>query len=98
RFDCDWSSDVCSSDLTVLFQHYFCQARPDALDALRPWLPIESNRVHLENPSRDLRLRRLCLPTGELLILSNAGDTTDATLRISRSEERRVGKEWRRRP
>src|SRR5256886_9285223 len=77
RFDCDWSSDVCSSDLGK-----FARTVAQPMDrANRTW------RARCE-----CRLRRRER-------LSGRGRSTDAGAYIrrreDRSEERRVGKEWR---
>src|SRR5256886_3312824 len=40
RFDCDWSSDVCSSDLTSLSFHPFVWADSDVVD-----LGIETEKL-----------------------------------------------------
>src|SRR2546430_12798488 len=36
RFDCDWSSDVCSSDLEVPLSLYLIAPSPKALERLHP--------------------------------------------------------------
>src|SRR3546814_15935115 len=83
----DWSSDVCSSDLAALdlVQEAFVAAF-DALDRydqgrpLRTWLA----RIAI-NKCRDWARRRA---VRRLLNLSASYDE------FTRSEERRVGKEW----
>src|SRR2546430_12132717 len=79
RFDCDWSSDVCSSDLVKynLKNHLF-----------RVWIhffePDSSDKgIHVECFSSDL----LCLRSSRI--------REDRSKGFYRSEERRVGKECR---
>src|SRR5260370_24932387 len=79
RFKCDWSSDVCSSDLEAL-----CQARaanPDVL-TLDLTMPGGGGLKILEG------LRQAC-PQTRVLVLTMHEDPS------YRSEERRVGKEGR---
>src|SRR5256886_15636524 len=40
RFDCDWSSDVCSSDL---WSEMLARAKPEPLPASSPWLSSGHN-------------------------------------------------------
>src|SRR2546430_14395314 len=81
RFDCDWSSDVCSSDLATnnpsLGAFVVCYGPgPDALSIAR--IRAKGLGVYAENDAR-----------------INAGlADVDAAIR-TRSEERRVGKECR---
>src|SRR5205085_5760755 len=91
RFDCDWSSDVCSSDLSAAcefalecFCHFFCD----------PFLEsFHNGQVFLEpsllNPNRDLLVF-----LGDLSANTNVlGQSARGTYTIHRrSEERRVGK------
>src|SRR5256886_4260332 len=80
RFDCDWSSDVCSSDLKKVI-------RAAELDDTR-WVPrevqwfINSNKDEGRRPQH---LKEANDPTRSQLI----------RLYAARSEERRVGKECR---
>src|SRR5438270_8750765 len=79
RFDCDWSSDVCSSDLYTAgfnFKGSDQQARIGKLSG------GERNRVHLA---------KLLRSGGNLLLLDEPTNDLD----VYRSEERRVGKECR---
>src|SRR2546430_12727398 len=80
RFDCDWSSDVCSSDLDLRNVRALEEVseQRDELRALarRPSLPVTA-----EAPLRDLRE-----------VENLVGDPAE---RGPRSEERRVGKECR---
>src|SRR2546427_3117327 len=76
RFDCDWSSDVCSSDLSE-----FCRSLATNLGN------------HCEVVKQMWLLNELRLP--QLRTIA-ANDALSADLIIvSRSEERRVGKECR---
>src|SRR5688572_33171247 len=77
RFDCDWSSDVCSSDL-------------------RKWLAVAARLERTERPeeerlSEPFRTQR---PSADFSVLGRTRWDM-ASVRLSRSEERRVGKEWR---
>src|SRR5688572_31752211 len=79
RFDCDWSSDVCSSDLGILVHLSVAEQHlVQRLAAVFRLLCNQFGRPHL------LHLEAL----GEFHQLPQVG----ARLR---SEERRVGKEWR---
>src|SRR2546430_7909390 len=78
RFDCDWSSDVCSSDL--------CPGRSS-------WLGTASSSANGSH-GRLTRKRELCSGGHP----ANRGPDSSAHLAhgsVSRSEERRVGKECR---
>src|SRR2546427_3211274 len=79
RFDCDWSSDVCSSDLDeILSRADPRQARPDRPGTESHPRPAEGVRARDDRrPRGDERLARL-----------HRGED-------DRSEERRVGKECR---
>src|SRR5688572_31492612 len=83
RFDCDWSSDVCSSDLLLERRdarvEHLAFAR--VLDATVQIAKRQAAGVHVERLVSDERLR-------ELFVVRDR----DAT---ERSEERRVGKECR---
>ena len=68
---------------TVFFQHYFRHPAPEAFAELAALLPLPYEPVHLENASPHLRLRRLSLPEGEVLILLNGGLTTEAILNVA---------------
>src|SRR2546430_13363430 len=79
RFDCDWSSDVCSSDLHALNLQ---RAYAVCID-----LPSDTHRL------RFLRDYSLSLaPDGDVYA---ANGTLGVLARVDRSEERRVGKECR---
>src|SRR5205085_8063597 len=82
RFDCDWSSDVCSSDLTarVILKHERCQRGSQSIadDMKRPGKKAATDRNFVVALSRGLEVLRAFRPNDGLL----------------RSEERRVGKEW----
>src|SRR3989475_4943515 len=77
-FDCDWSSDVCSSDLTRI--------EPSPASQIR-WVLSEGLKRMRSTPSRDQPRPYSLL---ERLTMSAVPANT-----LSRSEERRVGKECR---
>src|SRR5688572_31644821 len=83
-FDCDWSSDVCSSDLPK--QAPYLRGCGLQITAIAP------AAVDLTNPVQDFDAT-IDLPDAELPDLR----VYDALLPAERSEERRVGKEGRRR-
>jgi hypothetical protein len=68
---------------TVFFQRYFRHPAPQAFARLCTLLPLPSYSVSLDNPSQYLRLRRLSLPDGELFVLLNAGQATEARLSLN---------------
>ena len=68
---------------TVFFQHYFQHPDPAAFAPLLAWLNLPPEPVALLNPSPHLRLRRLDLPEGALLVLLNAGGPVTARLKIA---------------
>src|SRR5207237_3227977 len=78
RFKCDWSSDVCSSDLEALLERLALQ-----LEALGSLLELRVGILVLEADLEPLLARQLIEIGG-----------VDLRARL-RSEERRVGKEWR---
>src|SRR5205085_5788687 len=85
RFDCDWSSDVCSSDL----------AHPTEATATMDTQPPEQVRPttpHIPGPPT-------VVPAGwetlRVLAGNPAGESQEAREKRVRSEERRVGKEGR---
>src|SRR5207237_6234296 len=91
RFKCDWSSDVCSSDLVA---------------ELRPRVHREDKLAHLDEPAhrREYAKKNLdevfhapapattsdCFPATST---ARRGSRTRPSARPPRSEERRVGKE-----
>src|SRR5205085_7222459 len=85
RFDCDWSSDVCSSDLLSssvgkrLQRSYFRSALILAMIAL-----FSSSKLSVRPL---VKIQRALSPAVE-------GSVKDF-ISFLRSEERRVGKEWR---
>src|SRR5205085_5312605 len=84
RFDCDWSSDVCSSDLL--------DPQPLA-QALERWI----ERVEARNPRREAAV--VVARAGALLdprkVEEAFGQLVACRPLAARSEERRVGKEGR---
>src|SRR5205085_8434892 len=93
RFDCDWSSDVCSSDLLspATTQSYQPLA-PDSPGpaqlraALAKYGLVDGTNIRIEMRLAEGKIERLPALARELV---ESGAT------ILRSEERRVGKEWR---
>src|SRR5699024_12500105 len=86
----DWSSDVCSSDLTgerKLYRVWFCKSRLCPMCNWRRAMKhgIQSQKVVAEVIRREPKVRWLFLT----LSVKNVYDGEE------RSEERRVGKEWR---
>src|SRR2546430_7232196 len=78
RFDCDWSSDVCSSDLKDIERSRFTDEERAAIkERARAELLLEMNLPELRNALGKTQL-----------------DIADAA-EMTRSEERRVGKECR---
>lgn len=67
---------------TAFFQHYFRHPDVTAFSKLLSLLPQPQQAVKLGNPSSHLRLRKLELPDGQLLILLNAGERTTAHLQV----------------
>src|SRR5690606_39812357 len=81
RFSRDWSSDVCSSDLPSSSTGEMMRSLTDLAETLE--LPVESTQD--KAVPAVLEALRLGVPYRDwLLVFDNA-----------RSEERRVGKEWR---
>src|SRR2546430_5027459 len=78
RFDCDWSSDVCSSDLPPAYiagRTFSLRTQEKlALDSLREQLAVAGYQSVTQ-----------VVATGEFCFRGG----------LIRSEERRVGKEWR---
>src|SRR5256886_8706081 len=79
RFDCDWSSDVCSSDLSSARTARFWSALPEASHSKREslWIGRESREAFARFIEREITL------------------IYGPWSRRRRSEERRVGKECR---
>src|SRR2546430_5712153 len=80
RFDCDWSSDVCSSDLPSTGTR--CPGRTSTIDQVRP------GTIVLVRPGQRVPV------DGEVIEGATAVDESMLTGE-PRSEERRVGKECR---
>src|SRR5688572_32330633 len=74
RFDCDWSSDVCSSDLNQVLAQIEIFTNPNKYEKKVYTLP-----KHLDEKVARLHLAKIGVKLTEM----------------SRSEERRVGKECR---
>src|SRR5206468_9323884 len=86
RSDRDWSSDVCSSDLAVW------EPQIRLLDRIGQAFGIFSPRSLAELEDQATRLPQV---TEQFQSYSNAWKATLGSLAEARSEERRVGKEWR---
>src|SRR2546430_11697026 len=80
RFDCDWSSDVCSSDL-------------DAEQAVRAGLALIEAVANLQTGRDPLQIR-VGVATGVAVVGDLVGEGGSQEQAV-RSEERRVGKECR---
>src|SRR5690606_40958880 len=85
RFSRDWSSDVCSSDLTVVYLHGFYRT-------IKLSVPQVSGRTPRYPPPD-----RMCTMQLPISAAGQAGQvpTLNASEIPHRSEERRVGKEGR---
>src|SRR5256886_6309023 len=77
RFDCDWSSDVCSSDLYT-FTFTGGAGTTYSITAIPVTVGTTGQRAFFTNQSGVIR-----------------ANTTGASPTVTRSEERRVGKECR---
>src|SRR5207302_7168454 len=92
RFSRDWSSDVCSSDLHLLARLFGLRQVPprELLGGIALTTRLRRER---RRRSADRRRRRFLaeLPLRKLL----ERDEHLAAAVLDRSEERRVGKEWR---
>src|SRR5205085_5333382 len=92
RFDCDWSSDVCSSDhlapAIALFSHQLTQAATVPCQPITGLLPTARVRAMSSYaPS-------MVAATWALWHLSLRSVSTVTGSTFLRSEERRVGEEW----
>src|SRR5690606_41083880 len=95
RFSRDWSSDVCSSDLDAadVRAQQFYQEFP-----VRVSLEVGSNQteVTIVNTLRSpITVHNVLIDDVEVLDSPIEIDTSDSTTFVTRSEERRVGKECR---
>src|SRR5688572_31578548 len=90
RFDCDWSSDVCSSDLPV--------EKLMKPDRIAPKSPLTQNLILLSSSKELGKIVSSQEPQAFSQICNSAGEATvvqPSVSQIDRSEERRVGKECR---
>ena len=93
-YQCDWSSDVCSSDLPCLTLRYVTD-RPESVSVganrcvgCEKENIIKEVRNILDNPQAAQKMRDAKNPYGD-------GKTSERIIKLIRSEERRVGKECR---
>src|SRR5205085_5315052 len=90
RFDCDWSSDVCSSDLEVVLATAASDAQAPAF-----------GNLFVQTETLDKRHATLCTrcpraqsdPAPWMFHLMAAHGAAEQPCSYERSEERRVGKE-----
>src|SRR5690606_39668519 len=92
RFSRDWSSDVCSSDLITDASHRRARIRRILGDRVRA--ALASGKVAIVAGFQGVSESK------EITTLGRGGSDTTAValaaaLKADRSEERRVGKEWR---
>src|SRR5207302_6500013 len=92
RFSRDWSSDVCSSDLGVRNIHQKREAH--AMSAQPPAKTETGLPDPVIIPSADPNEEPIVIPA--LIVAANAAYDRDLPAMLkTRSEERRVGAEWR---
>src|SRR5690606_39502105 len=91
RFSRDWSSDVCSSDLSAAMR--FVEDKE--------WIPSFDIRYHLGVDGLSIALILLTTLTSVLVLVGAWGSVERRAhqyfasfLLLERSEERRVGREW----
>src|SRR5205085_8760822 len=95
-FDCDWSSDVCSSDL-----HSVAGGVRTHIDGLDKEFRALGHRVKILAPASDESslAENVIVVSDHVVPLGVSGSTARITLSLNvyrnRSEERRVGKEGR---
>src|SRR5206468_6764001 len=92
RSDRDWSSDVCSSDLLLLVSG-IALARQLGAEGVRSWLPVKMVALIVYIVLGTIALRR-----GRTRAAKTAAALAAVLVflyMVGRSEERRVGKEWR---
>src|SRR5205085_7072086 len=95
RFDCDWSSDVCSSDLVERADRVV-EPRSLGLRNRRAARRLDRAGDGLELPLQDAKERRLPAAVGTEYGESRAAPELERDVaQRRRSEERRVGKEGR---
>src|SRR5262249_59150796 len=85
RLVSDWSSDVCSSDLDQQGEYVY------VVDAQNK---AQVRRIHLGQSTPSTAVVSSGLQEGELVISEGLQRVRPGEV-VSRSEERRVGKEWR---
>src|SRR5262249_56118675 len=92
RLVSDWSSDVCSSDLTALI-YYTAYTRSDVRDMSQR--PVSF--LYNGGPGSSSIWLHMSSMGPRRVVTINAGVTPPAPYKLMRSEERRVGKEGGRR-
>src|SRR3989475_13253243 len=93
RFDCDWSSDVCSSDLLCDMEDG--KTMQDKLRAMRRRRHFISAGLAFGLLGTWTATSAWAAETGPLLVLGDSLSAEYGLARGTRSEERRVGKECR---
>src|SRR5690606_40463048 len=86
RFSRDWSSDVCSSDLCATNERHSCCTNNSGFNA--------QARSRALSISLDRSLIKITAYHSSLTTISLAFFSCSMQIRLHRSEERRVGKEW----
>src|SRR5205085_7888544 len=95
RFDCDWSSDVCSSDLAMRFIPSDCKL-DDAADLARCKTVEDPTLIgRLASKPAALVIEDVIQPEGTPVAFSGFPVNALTPYTARRSEERRVGKESR---
>src|SRR5205807_7707385 len=92
RLQGDWSSDVCSSDLTV--SRAVNQSQNERFEG-RDSAPATPGEPRKGSPLRNVAILLIAMVVVSLLVLSGVIPRLRARSALARSEERRVGKECR---
>src|SRR5205807_4278223 len=90
RLQGDWSSDVCSSDLTTNASAWWQRLAPGS-----PPEATRSGALGLDRRPKPLAHPIRTRPNDEEICKHAAREARRAVEQLGRSEERRVGKEWR---
>src|SRR5205085_4788747 len=92
RFDCDWSSDVCSSDLWEIFQKMFEESGFEVYEHRESVIEFMQTEQQKKAENRRLAVIELAERVRDRYwSVEEKGDVE----KTERSEERRVGKECR---